>query len=179
MAALNKQIRRLRRKLRRLQRERVQAGIINRHGGHRGWLVVREARRAKLALPIACTLLEKESNFLNVFGNDAVANPVRGGKVTRARYRRYLSYRRRGMGAQGVGPAQLTWPPTQDMADSAGGCWKYKYNIRVGFRLLRDLVVNRGTHDGARAYNGSGPAAEAYADDFVVRKERWERRLRR
>lgn len=178
MRTLKRRIRRLKRALRRAQQNLVFATRINRRGGRWGLLVVKEARRARLSFAAACTLLEKESNFRNVFGNDPVGNPIKGGKVTQGRYKQYLYYRKRGLGAQGVGPCQLTWPPTQDRADALGGCWRVKWNVRVGFTMLSQLIKQHGLHDGARRYNGSGSMAEAYADDFVWKYKHWKERLK-
>src|SRR5207253_2673535 len=118
--------------------------------------------------------LTQESNFANVFGHDAVKNPVKGGRVTRARYREYLHYRRMGWGNQGVGPAQLTSPGFQDQADALGGCWVPRHNIRVGFeyvaKLLRDHPDERSA---IAAYNGSGPAAQRYADSVLHLQKLW------
>ena len=94
---------------------------------------IAEARRAGLPLSYALAFLEKESTGtdadgttrfgLNLFGHDAVRNPVKGGFVTQARYSQYRTNRQAGLGMQGVGPCQLTWYEFQDRADSLGGCW--------------------------------------------------------
>ena len=137
---------------------------------------VREAERAGLPLPLACALLEKESSGgRNVFGHDPTIF-AGAGKVTRERY---AEYRRRRVASanklmQGVGPCQLTWWELQDAADAAGGCWRPEVNMRVGFRHLATLVERYGPADGARRYNGSGPAAEAYSRDLLAKAKRWE-----
>ena len=61
-----------------------------RRGGARHTLrIVREARRAGLEPALAFALVERESGFRNVFGNDPVQPPqVRGGPVTRRGYLR-------------------------------------------------------------------------------------------
>ena len=60
---------------------------------------LRVAREVGLALPLACALLEQESSGgHNVFGHDAVSNPVRGGVVTKDRYLEYKHYRQLGLG---------------------------------------------------------------------------------
>lgn len=139
--------------------------------------VVRVAREVGLYLPIAVTLVEKESGGRNVWGHDAVATGgtyVKGSVVTRRGYEAYRTKRRSGeIGAQGVGPCQLTWPGFQDRADAQGGCWNYRTNLRVGFEVLLDLQRRYGTREGFRRYNGSGPAAEAYADDAMARLGEW------
>jgi hypothetical protein len=137
-----------------------------------------EARRAKLPLSYAMAFLDKESNRgHNLFGSDPVANSVKGGKVTKARYVEYKRQRKLGRGMQGVGPMQLTWYSYQDAADAMGGCWKPKYNLRVGFKLAADKIKRHGTYEGVRRYNGDGPASYRYADDWKARQAKWHRYL--
>jgi hypothetical protein len=147
---------------------------------------VQEARRVGLPLSYALAFLEKESSGhdsagpafgLNLFGSDPVANPVKGGVVTHARYAEYLRNRRAGRGMQGVGPLQLTWFALQDMADHMGGCDKPRFNMRVGFAQAKGLIRQHGKRDGARRWNGSGPAAERYAADWLVKQQHWHHRL--
>jgi hypothetical protein len=148
---------------------------------------VEEARRVGIPMSYALAFLEKESSGrdrdgklgfgLNLFGHDPVSNPVRGGFVSRGRYAEYRANRKRGLGMQGVGPMQLTWWEFQDMADAEGGCWHPRFNMRVGFAVAKRLIRESGKHDGARRFNGSGAAAEAYADDWVSRQRKWRRIL--
>jgi hypothetical protein len=99
---------------------------------------------------------------------------VKGGEVTRDNYQAYRRARKAGTaGAQGVGPCQLTYSPFQDQADAAGGCWDWRANVLTGFTILAGLIRHAGERDGFRRYNGSGPAAERYADDAVARLARW------
>jgi hypothetical protein len=49
--------------------------------------------------------------------------------------------------------------------------------MRVGFRVLQGLISSYGVRDGFRRYNGSGPAAEAYAADMMARLGAWRARL--
>jgi hypothetical protein len=141
--------------------------------------VVEEARRAGLRLALACALLEKESGRgRNVFGHDPTIF-VGAGEVTRAKY---AEYKRRRVASgnrlmQGVGPCQLTWWEFQDAADREGGCWRPEVNMRVGFRHLVALISQHGEADGARRYNGSGPAAEAYSRDLLAKTRIWEAKL--
>jgi hypothetical protein len=148
---------------------------------------IEEARRVGLPLSYALAFLEKESSGkdadgrarfgLNLFGHDAVRN-IRGGLVTEARYRVYVRQRKAGMGMQGVGPCQLTWYGLQDMADAMGGCWKPRYNMRVGFAQAKALIKAHGKRGGVTRYNGSGPAAQRYADDWIEKQLAWHRWLR-
>lgn len=137
--------------------------------------IVREARREGVRLSLAFALVEQESGFTNVFGHDPTIF-AGAGKVTRANYAEYK--RRRGHSLmQGVGPCQLTWWETQDLADREGGCWNPTANIRVGLRTLAQNIRAHGQHAGIARYNGSGEAAEAYARSVEARQEKWHRVL--
>ncbi len=142
--------------------------------------VVRIAAAADLELAAAATLLQMESGGgRNVWGHDGVdpgGTYVKGSAVTREAYTAYLTIRGR-LGAQGCGPAQLTWPGFQDRADRLGGCWRWDVNCRVGFEILADLIHLHGVRDGFRRYNGSGPAAVAYAQKAMRLYDGWQRKL--
>lgn len=134
----------------------------------------------KLPLSYALALVEKETGGRNVFGHDptgGIPAKWRGSRVTYAKYKAYKIRRRAGRGMQGVGPTQLTWYEFQDDADRIGGCHKPYPNMVVGFRLLRNLTAAHGKQRGAAAYNGTGPAADAYGRDFVIKQEAWHRRV--
>lgn len=144
--------------------------------------VVELAGAAGLDVAHAAVLLEKESaGGKNVWGSDGVETGgayKKGAPVTREAYERYRALQRAGsIGAQGVGPTQLTWPGYQDQADELGGCWDWRCNVRVGLRVLAQLQAQYGVRDGFRRYNGSGPMAERYADDAMTRLARWRDRL--
>jgi uncharacterized protein YcbK (DUF882 family)/peptidoglycan hydrolase-like protein with peptidoglycan-binding domain len=139
-------------------------------------IAIEEAKRAGLPLELACALLEKESGGgANVYGHDPSIFSG-AGQVTRENYARYKKARiasgNRKM--QGVGPCQLTWWEFQDQADAQGGCWRPRYNMRVGFLHLANLIKRYGESDGARRYNGSGSAAEAYSRDLLVKAAKWK-----
>jgi hypothetical protein len=131
-----------------------------------------------LPLSYALALCEKEGTFRNIYGHDPVPNPApKGGRVTRENYTRYKRDRKRGLGMQGVGHTQLTWYELQDKADALGGAWKPYPNMVVGFSNLKRLTAAMGKERGAAAYNGTGPAADAYGKDFVRKQEAWHRRI--
>lgn len=156
------------------------AGVLGGHGILRPAEVVELAAKVGLDLAAAATLLEKESGGgRNVWGSDAVNTGgiyTKGAPVTREAYLAYKA-RRRELGCQGVGPTQLTYGPFQDQADQAGGCWDWRANTETGFRILADHIRRLGLRAGFRAYNGSGPAAERYADDAMTRYRIWQARL--
>jgi hypothetical protein len=132
----------------------------------------------KLPLSYALALCEKEGGFRMVYGHDDVRNPApKGGRVTRGNYAEYKRDRKRGLGMQGVGHAQLTWYEFQDHADALGGCWKPYPNLVVGFALLGSKIKQLGKEKGAAAYNGTGPAAAAYGRDFVHKQAIWHAKV--
>ncbi len=171
----------------------AEIAAMRRHGIVRPFRALRAARTAGVELALACAILDKETGGgHNLFGHDrdAAGNVIWHGQtgrvdVTKERYRDYLAFRKRTGLMQGVGPVQLTWWSFQDEADRAGGCWKPYPNMLVGFRLIRrNIDARRDAGDPApmrtavRMYNGSGPAAEAYADDVMRRRQEWTQRLR-
>jgi hypothetical protein len=158
------------------------AEVLAKHGTKRAAEVVELAVAAKLELAAAATLLEKESGGgRNVWGHDKVdtgGHYVKGAEVTKEAYLNYKADRARGrIGAQGVGPTQLTFKGFQDRADARGGCYDWRVNCSVGFEILAGLIKANGVHDGFRAYNGSGEAAERYADDAIEKLGVWRFRL--
>lgn len=135
-----------------------------------------EAHAAGLDLSVGCAMLDQETGGgHNVFGHDPTIC-VGWGTVTRAKYA-YYKLRRGHTRMQGVGPTQLTWWSKQDRADSMGGCWQPRFNIRVGFQDLAASIRRYGLHAGVAAYNGSGPAAQRYADSVLHRAAYWKKIL--
>jgi hypothetical protein len=137
--------------------------------------IVQEAQRAKVPISLAFAICEQETGFRNVFGHDPTIF-VGAGEVTKKKYLAYKAQRGHTR-MQGVGPMQLTWWATQDRADQYGGCWKPAYNIRVGLEQLAANVRQHGERAGITAYNGAGPAAQAYATSALNRKAKWHRIL--
>lgn len=154
-----------------------------------GAVVIAEAHAAGLPLDLACALLVQESGggrnawghdpTIFVGGFDAHRGVHYGPLVTEEGYRQYLKQRgSHGQGGmQGVGPCQLTYFAYQDEADREGGCWQPRFNIRIGFRYLAANIKRYGLRAGIRAYNGSGPAAEHYADSVLALQAVWKKRL--
>ena len=156
------------------------ATVLRQHQIQSAAEVVELAARTVLDLAAAATLLEKESGGgHNMYGHDDVRTGgfyEKGGAVTKENFLKYKAHRHE-FGAQGVGPTQLTLPAFQDRADERGGCWDWRVNALVGFEVLADLIRAHGTRDGFRRYNGSGKAAEAYADDAMTKLRVWQARL--
>jgi len=141
----------------------------------------RQARIARLGLPLACAMLMQETGGgRNVFGHDADAHgPCPGygwGTVTKTRYLAFRHLRDLEHRSNGVGGCQLTSPGLQDAADKLGGCWLPRCNFAVGFHYLADHVRQHeyDIHAGVAAYNGSGPAADAYADRVLALAEHFK-----
>ena len=170
------------------------ADIARRNGIRNAAIAIEEGEREGIGPALAIAMLEQESSGKNVWGHDPTifvggwdaknrkfwtTDPDRKGYVNEAGYREYK--RQRGSGCngkcQGVGPMQLTWWSTQDMADREGGCWKPRYNIRIGFRILAGLIRDHGVFGGLRRYNGSGPRAVQYATSVLTRRTKWRLRF--
>lgn len=154
----------------------VYARRARKAGVPRGWSskIIRAAEKQDIPYSLGFAFVETETDFKNVYGHDPVSNPVKsppGGllKVTRRNYARYKRYRQAGLGMQGVGPGQLTWWTYQDLADQRGGCWKVGPNLDVSFEIVHDNIARLGWTAGIKAYNGSGPAADAYAEHVKAR----------
>lgn len=141
-------------------------------------LAARQA--AKVGLPLALAVLMQETGGgRNVFGHDADhLGPCPGygwGEVTKAKYLAFRHLRDTQHRSNGVGPMQLTSPSLQDEADKVGGCWIPQHNIAVGLHYLHDLIKrHHGLEAGVTAYNGSGPAAEAYAAHVLALAEHYK-----
>lgn len=158
------------------------AQVLASAGIRRPDITVRAAAEADLELAAACVMLMAESGGGRmVWGGDAVSTGglyVKGGPVTRENYLAYRDAMRAGLvGRQGVGDAQLTSAEFQDRGDECGGCWDPYANQLAGFIGLANRIRAYGTRDGFRRYNGSGPAAEAYADARMAELAVWRRRL--
>jgi hypothetical protein len=141
------------------------------HGAAFALTIIREARRAGIPVSLAFALVEQESAFKNVFGHDPTIF-VGAGTVTKAKVESYLKQRGHTR-MQGVGTTQLTWWEFQDEAQKLGGLWKPEIQMRVAFAHLARQMKDFGRRDGIRRYNGSGPAAEAYATSVLKRMDKW------
>lgn len=131
------------------------------------------AQKTGVDFAILCAVLEQETaGGHNVYGHDP-GWFCGAGTVTQANYRTYKAGRA-AHNAQGVGPMQLTWPPYQDQADAAGGCWKPAANIATGADILAQLLHDHGNwRDALTAYNGS----TTYADEVLAKAAAWRARL--
>jgi tellurite resistance protein len=161
------------------------AEAIRRHGGRYEKAILRASRQTNIPVAVLCAMINHESGFSNVFGHDTTTrNPVRSPRgsnmqVTEALYKKYLHFRNRGFGLQGVGPMQLTTGSYQDRADELGGCWKPGPNIMSGAEALVGKIRGQGNNfwEGVRAYNGGGDRARAYRKAIFDATQVWEARL--
>jgi hypothetical protein len=142
-------------------------------------MVIKEAHRAGLTIPQALALLQKETGIpqRNVFGCDwgpqGGQPPYCGDVVTRERVRALL----RSGKSNGVGWTQLTYRAFVIRAEKLGGAHKPRYQMRVAFDVLSDLISAYGQYGGYRRYNGSGPEAERYAREALVLVAWWQKHL--
>lgn len=143
--------------------------------------IIAAARMEGMDLAVAATLVAGESWGRHIWGHDAVSTGgayVKGGAVTKSNYLAYRNLMRAGrIGRQGVGICQCTSAQYQDTADQLGGAWDMLANCRSGFRGAQSLIRAYGLRGGMRRYNGSGSAAERYADAFMARYATWSGRL--
>lgn len=110
---------------------------------HNAPAIAASSRRAGVPLSVAAALAEVESGGRNVFGND------RGGVFSRpgrpdvpVTPKRVAELRRRvaaGETSNGIGPAQITWPPFFDRADAAGlDLADPEDNLTLGLTILAE-----------------------------------------
>lgn len=110
---------------------------------HNAPAIAASSRRAGVPLSVAAALAEVESGGRNVFGND------RGGVFSRpgrpdvpVTPERVAELRRRvaaGETSNGIGPAQITWPPFFDRADAAGlDLADPEDNLTLGLTILAE-----------------------------------------
>jgi hypothetical protein len=155
--------------------------VLQQNGLDNAGVIVQAAQAEGLELAKAAVLCQKESNGKNVWGHDAVNTGgcyTKGAPVT---VQAYWAYRKSPTaGWQGIGPTQLTYKGFIYQAEAmnpAEGAADPLTNCRIGFRNLVQLQKAYGDQDGARRYNGSGSAAEAYGRDFMAKLGTWRQRL--
>lgn len=154
--------------------------ILKAHGVHQPKVVVDEAHRAVLTLEHALAMLECETGIpqRNIFGGDygssyAGRPPYYHDAVTPARVTALLAQPLN----NGVGWTQLTYRPFVVEAQQLGGAHIPRYQMRVGFKALAGLITARGERAGFAGYNGTGAAADAYAQRAIGFTNAWRERL--
>ncbi|MCV7627578.1 hypothetical protein M3A84_010740, partial [Micrococcus luteus] len=150
--------------------------------------IVAAARRADVPLAVAAALAELESGGRNVFGHDAggVHSAPRGTDVpvTRERYEELVARVAQGETSNGVGPAQITWPPYFAQAAERGlRLWEPEDNLAFGLEVLRGHLGGDLSAEGiARAgtlYNAGtlDAGVTAYGRRLAAATRAWAERL--
>lgn len=146
---------------------------LKRKGVKQPYVVIDEAKKADIRVATALALLENETGIpqRNVFGCDhGEGRAFCHEHVTKERVQKLLAS---GL-ANGIGWPQLTYRPYVLEAEKLGGAHKPRFQMRVAFRVLRgNYDRTNSLREMYRLYNGSGPAAEAYALLALQRREKW------
>jgi hypothetical protein len=145
-------------------------------------VIVQASALERLGLSYCCAMIENESGGRNIFGadpaGDALPREWYDTPVTHEKFEVFWANVQRGMTSNGVGPAQLTSPSLISAANARGGTWIPLHNMTEGFAFLKSLFEQHdGPLGGFTAYNGSGPAAEAYGQRAVALAEQWQARI--
>ena len=169
--------------------DELRAKVLSKHGILMPKRCIIACEETGLPVALGGSILMQESGGgRNVWGHDPTIfvggfdkknNVNYGPEVNEKGYKAYLAQRgAKGEGGmQGVGPVQLTFYSFQDEADALGGCWMPLNNMRVGFGHLAASIRRAGMRLAIVAYNGSGPAAEKYADTVMARQATIQRDL--
>lgn len=154
------------------------AGLLKDQGFSFGPQLLLARTVSLVGLPLAFALIIHESGGENVWGHDFYGDqraPGWGwGAVTEANVERFLVQRNASGRSNGCGLTQLTSPSLQDEAMEAGGLWVPQHQMAVGLHDLHDLISEHGLGAGVAAYNGSGPAAAAYAKEVLALAEHYK-----
>jgi hypothetical protein len=163
--------------------EKKLIGMIKGANGAFAPAIVAEAKRERLPLALALALVDQESSFRNIFGCDLGPRdtvPWCHQDVTKDRVGELIRHVKAGGVSNGVGLTQLTSIGFIQQAQAEGGAHKPEVQLRVGFRLLHDLIERHGERVGLGAYNGGeGNPQLDYADDVLELKAKWHGRIRR
>lgn len=156
-----------------------------------GELIVEEVERQGkngLYLSTACALIQKESGFKLLFGCDHgkgrgfAQAPYCQVRVTRNRVKTLIGPKRNfPHGQNGIGLTQLTSAEFVLRAEKMGGAHLPRYQMRVGFDLLLELILDLGFQPGASAYNagrgGWRNVYDTYGASVVRLQKEWANRL--
>lgn len=154
-----------------------------------GQIVVDEVKRQGadgLYLSTAAALVEQESGGKNLFGCDwgnrwTNEPPYCNVAVTKDRVGALIANVENGGGQNGVGYTQLTSIGYVYQAQKVGGAHLPAPNMRVGFSVLLDHILNLGWPAGAAAYNaGAGnwrSVINTYGAQMSLKERQWAARL--
>lgn len=143
----------------------------------------------RLDIADVAALIDHESpGGLNIFGWDWGEEykdevPFAHLPVTKGRVEALLAYTDERGTSNGVGPAQLTYPPLIKRAQERGGADIPYHNIYVGVELLQELVGKLGYTLGIAAYNaGEGNAQLGINNGYFAKvmhsRAKWKELLR-
>lgn len=146
---------------------------LKQHGVKQPYAVIDEALRADILIASALAMLEMETGIpqANIFGCDHGAGKAFcHQEVTKERV---AELQRSGL-ANGVGWTQLTYPPFVVQAQEMGGAHIPRFQMRVGFKILRDNFDRYGSIQLMfERYNGTGSAAVAYGRRAIELRAAW------
>jgi hypothetical protein len=168
----------------RWKREDKRLEALADHGVQEPWLVITEADRAEASvggldenfLVVSLAVLRHETGIPQraVFGHDhpdpGDRPPYYGHAVTHDRGRAFLRALHSDAWTymNGVHWTQTTWYEKVFRVESVSAdLTDAQAHLRVCLGDLAVLIKDRGLHDGVMGYNGSGPAAEAYANAIL------------
>lgn len=149
------------------------AAKLKLHRVRKPYMVITECLRADIKIATGLAMLEKETGIpqRNIFGCDN--GPGRGFCHEKVTARRVVALIQSQL-SNGVGWTQLTYKPLVLEANDEGGAHRPVAQCRVGFRLLRSLFNQFGTISLMyEHYNGSGAAAQRYAQEAVSLRNKW------
>lgn len=139
-----------------------------------------------IELAVACATTELESKGENIYGADPASYWMNSGPygelwehtVVRESYLWFGARVDAGATSNGVGQKQLTSRSLQRAADARGGCWVAEHCCAEGDVFMLELIHQTGSiWAAAYAYNGAGPAAVAYANEYVAVVAQWRARV--
>jgi hypothetical protein len=130
-----------------------------------------------LELAIAVTTTRLESSGRNIYGADPASSWMNDGPfeelwehpVTKENFAWFWPHVVAGATSNGVGQKQLTSESLIAAANARGGAWLPEHNCAEGDVFFKELIAEAGSiWEAFYHYNGSGPAAERYANDAVA-----------
>ena len=141
---------------RKLKNYREKCAIAEEWDKELGPIVVDEAHRVGLDLPIALALVQIETGPFeekNIFGGNQ-GHPFLNQRVSEGSMKMFRDFVDAGNSPVGVGPAQLTDYDLIKDAEELGGAHIPRYTLRVAFRELKRLVKNYDVYRAFVYYNG-------------------------
>lgn len=155
-----------------------------------GSMIIEECNRMGangLWVTTACAQIEQESGGKNMFGCDwgnewTYEPPYCQVKVTAERVRLLIANYHEYGSQNGIGLTQLTYMPYVMQAQNMGGAHLPRYQMRVGFKVLNDLLNNYDYYNALEAYNDGNPRFNdpdnPYELQFEAKHLAWKERLR-